>query len=87
MKTKITEEDIKNIEPIGIPISICFTKTDANRWAEIKANLSKINKGAKLTHFARNCLREMMSDLEGLIEEYERKGSDAAAPLPLGRVD
>jgi hypothetical protein len=64
---------LKEKDTIRFPVGICFTKTDFDRWHSLKKALLKYNKNAKISEFARKTLVEMMTDLEKLLADKNKK--------------
>lgn len=74
MKFKSIEEYVPVVE-FKIPISVCLDRHDAERWESIKLRLKKVNHRARIADFARKSLCEMLSNLEHLLNEHEKKAS------------
>lgn len=64
---------LKEKDTIRFPIGICFNKTDFDRWHSLKKALLKYNKNAKISEFARKTLIEMMTDLEKILSEKNKR--------------
>lgn len=60
-------------ETLSVPIATCFTKSEAERWENIKAELVKINKKNKISKYARPTMLNLMDRLEFLIKEHKEK--------------
>lgn len=72
MDIKKIEDYIPEHDPIKYPISICFTRSEVERWNKVKLDLKSINKRAKLSEFARRKLTDMLDALEKLVEEKKK---------------
>lgn len=66
-------ENNENPDSLIHPVSICFNQYDIDKWEELKVRLKKVNRKAKMSQFARTVMREMMVDVEKLIEAAEKE--------------
>ncbi len=59
-------------DPLVVPISICFSEKEKERWENLKEQIKEINKKASLSEYARRYLRNMMDDLEAKLAARRR---------------
>lgn len=74
MKFKSIEEHVPVVE-IKVPVSVCLDRQDAERWESIKLRLKKVNQRARIADFARKSLCDMLTNLENLLNEHDKKNS------------
>lgn len=73
MNIKSLDQGIVESEPIKCSIHICITALEYERWKSVKSRLLKIDPKLKIQEFGRIALREMIKNVENLVEKHENK--------------
>lgn len=73
MNIKSLDQGIVESEPIRCSVHICFTALENERWKSLKTRLQAINPKLKIQEFGRIALREMLDNVENLVEKHENK--------------
>lgn len=78
MEIKSLQQGIVEKETISKSVHLCFTPLEFERWMNLKSRLFAINRKLKIQEFGRIAIREMMDNVEKLIETHEHKPEIAA---------
>lgn len=77
MNIESLSQGIIEKETISRSVHLCFTPLEFERWMNLKARLKVINRKLKIQEFGRIALREMMDNIEKLVETHEQQGKVA----------
>lgn len=73
MEIESLDQGVVEKEPINVPVHICFTRIEYERWKVIRSRLNEIKPNAKIQEFGRIALRDLMNRLEHLLDKQEAK--------------